>query len=271
MADERGQDSSWFSDLLLRESDSGYRAAAEWRRTHGVPDLPRPMAAAVAFAAMLLLGVGIAAVAGLVQKTAPAAAETRTNLLERVQTLQAQSAAWTQANREQRSANEALADLTLPDLDNQLAAQFKSAKVLGGFNSVTGNGLRIQLAEIGSPSVNKPSNFVMDLDIQMIANGLFLSGAKAVSVNGLRITAATSIRNAGVAILIDFQPIATPYTIKAIGGPKLPRKFNRSDAAYWIDDLVDNYPISVDVRKVTKIKMPAGTMPTVEYAQKAEQ
>lgn len=269
--DQSGRDSSWFSDLLLRESDSGYRAAAEYRRRHDIPDLPRPISAAIAFIAMLALGVGIAAAAGLVQRTAPAAAETRLRLLERVDTLQAQSAAWTRSNREARAKNERLAALALPDLDNRLAGQFAAAKRLGGFSGVTGDGLRIRLAEIGRPSTDQPSDFVMDLDIQMVANGLFASGAKAVSVNGLRLTAATSVRNAGIAILIDFQPIASPYTIKAIGGPRLAQRFNQSDGGYWLRDLLQDYPIAVDIRKVRGIKMPAGTMPSVEYAQRMDQ
>ena len=83
----------------------------------------------------------------------------------------------------------------------------------------------------------------MDSDLQIITNGLWESGAKAIEINGIRITAATSIRIAGATVLIDFQPVLSPFVIKAIGPYSMRRAFDDSDAKVWYTDLTTNYSV----------------------------
>ena len=58
---------------------------------------------------------------------------------------------------------------------------------------------------------------VRDRDMQRVVNGLWASGAEAVSINGQRLTALSAIRAAGDAILVDNKPLVPPYTVLAVG------------------------------------------------------
>ena len=97
------------------------------------------------------------------------------------------------------------------------------------------------------------------------------AGASAIEINNVRITASTSIRNAGKAVLIDYQPIRSPYTIKAIGPVDMRNSFERSPGGAWVRDLDANYPIDVQITNRRALRMKAGTMPTVNFAEKVSQ
>ena len=68
---------------------------------------------------------------------------------------------------------------------------------------------------------------VLDVDLQSVVNGLWAGGAEAVAVNGQRLTALTTIRAAGSAILVDFRPVTSPYEVSAIGPDDLERPVQR--------------------------------------------
>ena len=48
---------------------------------------------------------------------------------------------------------------------------------------------------------------VIARDLQIVVNGLWASGAEAISVNGQRLTSKAAIRFAGQAILVDYRPL----------------------------------------------------------------
>ncbi|WEV71736.1 DUF881 domain-containing protein [Bifidobacterium sp. ESL0790] len=58
---------------------------------------------------------------------------------------------------------------------------------------------------------------VTDADIQTMVSLLWSLKAEAISVNGYRIGASTSVRTAGQTILIGVNQVSSPYKIEAIG------------------------------------------------------
>jgi uncharacterized protein YlxW (UPF0749 family) len=228
--------------------------------------LPAAIAAFVSFA---LVGVGFAAVAHLTSQTRPAADATRIELVERVTDMQARVAATDETNGRLRAHNATLDELILP-IDAGLAATLSHDAAFGGYKATTGRGIKIFIRDQGAAAKDS-SALVMDADIQIILNGLWSAGATAIEVNNIRITAGTSIRNAGQAVLIDYSPVKSPYTFKAIGPVSLKSAFEKSLAAAWVRDLSQNYPIDVQITARRPLKMKAGTMPTVEYAQKVSE
>ncbi len=58
---------------------------------------------------------------------------------------------------------------------------------------------------------------VHDRDIREIVNELFAAGAEAISVNGQRLVASSSIRCVGPVVLVNSTQVAPPFMIKAIG------------------------------------------------------
>jgi uncharacterized protein YlxW (UPF0749 family) len=101
-------------------------------------------------------------------------------------------------------------------------------------------------------------------------NGLFEAGARAVSINEHRVTATTSIRNVGSAVLVNFEPLKSPVVISAVGGTKMWDRFNTSDAKVWLDDLTRNYPIEVQYLAVRELRIEAATIPSVRYANRIQ-
>lgn len=118
--------------------------------------------------------------------------------------------------------------------------------MLSGATEVHGPGIKLVVndakeASTGGDGTNpretagfSDTGRVRDRDLQRVANGLWASGAEAVSVNGQRLTALSAIRAAGDAILVDNRPLVPPYTVLAVGnGPRLSSDFqNSGDGLY---------------------------------------
>lgn len=92
-------------------------------------------------------------------------------------------------------------------------------KELAGYKSMQGEGFTIKINKLAETEETdlyfEPQ--VYDDDLRMIVNELNAYGAKAISINGQRIVATTSIRNVGETILVNTIPIRPPYEIKVIG------------------------------------------------------
>lgn len=72
----------------------------------------------------------------------------------------------------------------------------------------------------GDIHVEGPPPLVIDQDLRMVVNELLVNGAKAVSLNGHRLIATSSIRNVGSSIQVDTKFIKPPYVFKALGDPE---------------------------------------------------
>jgi len=172
-----------------------------------------------------VVAVAIALVIGLIGAIAITAARsaddvrTRTHdeLEQRVSALTGEVDSRRTANDELaaqvRTAQEALLD------DEALAAQAAQADRLAaatGMAALAGPGVTVTIGD--APGARADSlNRVLDRDLQLIVNALWKMGATGIAINGQRLTAATAIRAAGDAILVDYRPLVPPYPIDAIG------------------------------------------------------
>lgn len=101
-------------------------------------------------------------------------------------------------------------------------------EMVNGTIAVQGEGITMTLADPIAASQSDQSSstrvgttssirVVTDLDLQQLTSLMFQNGAEAISINGNRLGAQTSIRKAGGHILIGMTAIESPYTIEAIG------------------------------------------------------
>jgi uncharacterized protein YlxW (UPF0749 family) len=119
------------------------------------------------------------------------------------------------------------------ELESALANSGKEAEVLNrslqdlkmfaGMTKVEGPGVVVTLRD-SSKEVDPGSPFINDAtihyeDVLKTVNELLSAGAEAVSVNGHRISALSSIRCVGPTILVNDIKIAPPVIIRAIGEP----------------------------------------------------
>jgi uncharacterized protein YlxW (UPF0749 family) len=111
-------------------------------------------------------------------------------------------------------------------------------------------------------------NRVVDRDLQAVVNALWAAGAEAVAVNHQRLTTQSAIRQAGEAVLVNFQPVLAPYTILAIGDPvALETSFATSRAAARMRGLSQLYGIDFHYQRSEQVAVPSAPGLTLRYAR----
>ncbi|WP_371682494.1 DUF881 domain-containing protein [Kitasatospora sp. MMS16-BH015] len=269
---------SLLTTVMEHSLDDGYAEAARARGEEGSSRLPGSLRGRV------MLGVGLALAAGVVTVGAvnahvaePVLAKERDALVQRV------NDSTTAADRLQKQVQ---------DLRHQVdEAQQRAlhagndqgpAELAGrvGTGEVTGPGFKLVLDDASGTgaggSVNDPrqadgfhdSGRLRDRDLQLVVNGVWLSGAEAVSINGQRLTALSAIRAAGDAILVDNRPLVPPYTVLALGdGPAMGAAFGAAEAGHYLKIIQDSYGIKSTLSVQKKLTLPAAVGITLRYAQ----
>ncbi len=102
------------------------------------------------------------------------------------------------------------------------ARQLEEARRVAGLSPASGPGIEVTLSDASNvPAGEDPNDYLIhDFDVTAIVNALLAGGAQAVSVNGERVTSATSIRCAGTTILANSKRLASPYVVLAVGDPE---------------------------------------------------
>lgn len=151
--------------------------------------------------------------------------------------------------------------------------------VLSGAVAVHGPGVKLvvddakEATEGGDGNPRETSGFsdtgrVRDRDMQRVVNGLWESGAEAVSINGQRLTALSAIRAAGDAILVDNKPLVPPYTVLAVGdGERLSTRFQNSADGLYLHALQENYGIRTAISVEKDVQLSAAPSVIVRTAQ----
>jgi uncharacterized protein YlxW (UPF0749 family) len=114
---------------------------------------------------------------------------------------------------------------------------------------------------------------VLDLDLQQVVNGLWQAGAEAVAVNGQRVGPLTAIRSAEQVVLVNYNPVTSPYVVSAIGDPRtLPAAFLRSDGGQWLQAVQVSDGLQFSIEGVSEpMDLPAQPVGTLRYAQVAQE
>jgi uncharacterized protein YlxW (UPF0749 family) len=107
---------------------------------------------------------------------------------------------------------------------------------------------------------------VLDRDLQALANALWQCGAEAIAINGQRLTAVSTIRSAGEAILVDFRPVTRPYVLTAIGPDGIDKRLADSATGKQFERFVENYRMQFEIKARRGLTLPAGADPGLRYA-----
>lgn len=108
---------------------------------------------------------------------------------------------------------------TNSELISSMQERLKKLSIAAGTENLIGEGVVIVLTD-GNQALDeglRQDSLVHDSDVLTVVNELKAAGAEAISVNGQRIIATTAIRCVGPVIQINYQKVAAPFTIKAIG------------------------------------------------------
>ncbi len=270
---------------LLRETadralDPGYASAAARREAATRAGEPRPPStwarSAWVAAVALALGAGVSVAVATLRAPAPPGA--REALVEKIAERRAAVTSSSERVEQLRADVDARADAALSGSGDDLVAATRAGGLLAGTTAVRGPGLRLSIDDApgsrapapgGDPreATGADQGRVLDRDLQVVANGLFTAGAQTVSVNGHRLTSLSSIRVAGQAILVDYQPLTPPYVLEAIGEPgPLAEGFAASAAGAYLAALQEAYDVQVTSTAHRRLDLPAGSVEVLRHA-----
>ncbi len=269
---------SLLRSLLTDHLDPGYAAAAAERRADPQPRRRVRHAMWQVLAALTIASVFAVAVAQA-QSVAPATREAQQVLAGNVRSAQITADEFTtvrdtlgaQVDDERRALLEGDASgrRLLGSLDEaNFAAAATAVQGPGLTVSVTDPGMASDLSDVSKQRVAGSRQVILDRDLQLVVNSLWASGAEAMSVGGVRIGPNVTIRQAGGGILVDNQPIVSPYTIIAVGPPhSMQEAFERSPGLHRLRLLEVSYGVGVTVSAEDDLQLPAGSVREVNFAQ----
>lgn len=269
---------SLLTNVMDHSLDDGYAEAAARRQTEGAGGMPKTVRAKLGLAAGLVLAALVVTVgAANARLAAPVVAKERQELIDRVERE-------TAAADKLESGVDTLRDDVSARQNEALKKQGGSGQadlvgVLSGAVAVHGPGVKLvvndakEATEGGDGNPRETSGFsdtgrVRDRDMQRVVNGLWESGAEAVSINGQRLTALSAIRAAGDAILVDNKPLVPPYTVLAVGdGERLSTRFQNSADGLYLNALQENYGIRTAISVEKDVQLSAAPSVIVRTAQ----
>jgi uncharacterized protein YlxW (UPF0749 family) len=269
---------SLLRSLLSEHLDPGYAAAAA-KRAAANPPRARRAAWAWQAAAALLIALVFAAAVAQARSTAPGVKETQQVLVSSVRSSQAgANALATQRGGLTAEVDNLRRSQLEGDAEGQrLLQQLDRLGFAGALTKVTGPGVTVTLTDPGvSPDLSDVSKeripgsrqAVLDRDLQLVVNSLWASGAEAIAVGGVRIGPNVTIRQAGGAILVDNQPISSPYVVNAVGPPHaMQDAFERSPGFQRMRLLEASYGVAATVDTHDSLTVPAGGGREVKYAK----
>jgi uncharacterized protein YlxW (UPF0749 family) len=268
---------SLLRSLLTDHLDPGYAAAAEAkaggrRRTWWE-------AWAWQISGALLIAAVFAAAMAQARSTAPGVRETQQVLGGSVRSAQAatdevtarRNALAGQVDAERRSRLEG------DERGRQLLGKLDEANFAAAATPVVGPGLTItvtdpgmskDLSDVSKQRIEGSQQVILDRDLQLVVNSLWVSGAEAISVGGVRIGPNVTSRQAGGGILVDNQPISSPYVILAVGPPHAMQDvFDRSSGLQRLRLLETSYGVGASVSAGDGLTVPAGSVRDVNFAK----
>ena len=114
---------------------------------------------------------------------------------------------------------------------------------------------------------------IQDVDLRLVVNALWQAGAEAVAVNGHRIGGTSAIRSAGDRILVNFDPVASPFRVSAIGEPEgLEAGLRETEISQQFDVWTQVYGLGFAIRTARGLTLPAlEASDPLEWAQPTEE
>ncbi|MEU9900412.1 DUF881 domain-containing protein [Streptomyces phaeochromogenes] len=268
---------SLLTNVMDHSLDEGYAEAAARKKADGTGALPKTLRAKLGLAAGLVLAALVVTVgAAQARIAAPVVAKEREELIDRI------DSETSAADKLEGSIDKLRDDVSARQreaLKKHGGDQGELVGILAGAVEVHGPGVKLvvddakEADEGGDGDARETSGFsdtgrVRDRDMQRVVNGLWESGAEAISINGQRLTALSAIRAAGDAILVDNKPLAPPYTVLAVGdGERLSTAFQNSGDGQYLDALRKNFHIRTGISVEDDVRLPAAPSVIVRTAQ----
>ena len=235
-------------------------------------DEPRPQSRGALVLVAVLIGVMFAVATLQTTRSAPALESERAELIDRVRAGEQAQDQLRVRSAELSTEIDRLRTSALGDDDQAvvLRAQIERLGPVVGSVAVIGPGMVIEVDDAPAGSADARDR-VLDVDLQILANGLWQAGAEAVAINGHRLSTLTAIRSAGDAITVDFRSLTRPYRVEAIGDSRtLPARFAETAAGAWWHELAANRQMGYETSTARSLVLAADPGLVLRHARRAE-
>lgn len=268
-------------DMTTASLDPSYAAAADRRRREAETGAP---ASARRTSVLLLVALGAVGVitgtaAAQVRRDAQQVDAARSDLVADVQarTRETDRLADTATGLRAELADVRTKALGQDGRGQAAATELARLELVTGAVAVRGPGLVVTLDDAATATSDGGAGDrggqlgdgrIYDRDVQDVVNALWLAGAEAMSVNGLRLTAQTAIRSAGEAVLVDFRPLTPPYVLRAVGDPEaMEPAFADGPTARRFQTWTSLYGLRFDVAAADDLRLPAAADPELRSVE----
>jgi len=268
---------SLLNQIMDRPLDAGYQEAAASKNGPGGQPLELPGSSGgprrrstwlVLMAAAAVIGLSLTWGVRVLRSPDPQSTRARGLLEAETQQAVEEVDRLEQTNRMLSGTRDQLRFEVLAASDPTAAAKAEQLAATSGAMAVAGPGLRVQLST--SRAMTATSERIQASDLRLLAGALWQSGAEAVTVNQIRLTSLTAVRDVGESIQVQLRPISEPYVIEAIGPADQLEVGLAKAAGARISLLRDYLGATVSVEAVKQIEMPPGlAMGTLLFAQPA--
>ncbi len=141
-------------------------------------------------------------------------------------------------------------------LISSMKEQINSLSLMAGTTDLKGEGVVIKLND-GANATNadaRSDTLVHDSDLLTVVNELKAAGAEAISINGQRIIATSAIRCVGPVIQVNYQKVAAPFEIKAIGNAQYLE--SAMTIKNGVVDMLKEYGVDISISRQNDIHIP---------------
>ncbi|MFG3418091.1 DUF881 domain-containing protein [Micromonospora sp. NPDC049460] len=261
----------FLTELFRNPLDPGYADAAARRRERQAPPAGwrHWSARSVSLVLAVVLGFLFAVAYRQTLEAEPGRSQARSGLVAQIKQRESET------DRLSERADQLRAEVArqrAAALGGSEAARLRTLEAGTGLGRVRGDGVVVRLADapqnpdaVTGADVG-PSRVIYS-DLQGVANDLWAAGAEAISINGQRLTATSTIRSAGQAILVDFRPVTGPYEVSAIGPGSMRDRYEDSRSALTMRKVAEDTGLSFAVREAEDLTLPAAPEPRLRYAE----
>ena len=256
---DRRTTSSWelLEQVAATSLDEDYGRAAAGRGDRGRGSRRRPQV--LGAVALVGLGLLIAVTALQTQSSGPVDAQERSTLVRQINDRESDlNRIADRSDRLEAEVGRLQGDAEqIGSRGEELLDSLNEARLVTGAVAATGPGLRI-VTDNASDGATGAGGDILDVDLQVLVNGLWEAGAEAVAINGNRLGSLSAIRTAGRAITVNYNSLTPPYVVTAIGDPDtLEATFAETPGGQAWFDLESNYGIQFEMDTVDEIALPA--------------
>lgn len=121
--------------------------------------------------------------------------------------------------------------------------------VLAGTTNLSGEGIIVTLSD-----GQRSDALVHDSDVLTVVNELKAAGAEAISVNNQRIISTSAIRCVGPVIQVNYQKVAAPFEIKAIGNAQYLE--SALTIKNGVSDVLRELGVGINITRQDKVDIP---------------